>query len=115
MSLATLKFKTPPDYENPTDVGWDSVYKVVLVATDSKGGEAKRPVTVFVDNEHERGSLELTPEQPYAGEDVTTILTDPDENMAIVTWQWSRALRDDAEDVGFMPYHWRAHQPATCR
>ena len=32
-----IVFKDVPDYENPTDADWDSVYKVTLVATDSGG------------------------------------------------------------------------------
>ena len=30
----------------------------------------------------------LSPEQPYVDEDVTATLTDPDEDWAVVTWQW---------------------------
>ena len=83
-----LKFQAPPDYENPIDADFDNVYKVVLVATDANGGVDSRAVTVFVDNAHELGTLMLSPEQPYVHEDVTATLTDPDEDWAVVTWQW---------------------------
>ena len=83
-----LKFQAPPDYENPIDADFDNVYKVVLVATDANGGVDSRAVTVFVDNAHELGTLMLSPEQPYVYEDVTATLTDPDEDWAVVTWQW---------------------------
>ena len=83
-----LKFQAPPDYENPIDADFDNVYKVVLVATDANGGVDSRAVTVFVDNAHELGTLMLSPEQPYVDEDVTATLTDPDEDWAVVTWQW---------------------------
>ena len=96
-----LKFKTPPDYENPTDSDFDGVYKVVLVATDTERGTDKRPVTIFVDNEYELGSLTLTPEQPLVGERVTVTLADPDEDWAIVTWQWF--VSGDTDPAVFTP------------
>ena len=37
-----LQFREPPDYEWPGDANGDSVYKVTLVADDTKGGVAKR-------------------------------------------------------------------------
>ena len=83
-----LKFQAPPDYENPIDADFDNVYKVVLVATDANGEVDSRDVTVFVENAYELGALELSPEQPYVDEDVTATLTDPDEDWAVVTWQW---------------------------
>ena len=61
---------------------------MVLVATDANGEVDSRDVTVFVENAYELGALELSPEQPYVDEDVTATLTDPDEDWAVVTWQW---------------------------
>ena len=54
-----LRFKSPPDYENPTDSNMDSVYKVTLVATDSKGASDSRAITVFVQNVYEKGKVTL--------------------------------------------------------
>ena len=106
-----LKFKTPPDYENPTDSDSDGVYKVVLVAKDTNGGTDKRPVTIFVENQYELGKLTLAPVQPYVGEEVTVTLADPDEGRAIVTWQWFRSA--DPEADGFEPLHFDPIEGAT--
>ena len=54
-----LVFRTPPDYENPTDADGDSVYKVVLEARDSSGLTDSRPITIFVDNVAEQGKATL--------------------------------------------------------
>ena len=90
-----------PDYEAPTDANGDSVYKVTLVATDSSGAVARRPVTVFVDNVQEAGKVTLwtgeNADTPL-GEDspvVRTMLTakveDPDGGETVVTWQWFKS------------------------
>ena len=97
-----LRFKNPPDYENPTDANMDSVYKVTLVATDSPGATDSRTLTIFVDNVAEKGEVTLDVEQPLIGETVTAAVEDPDNGVAIVTWQWHRALStadDDAWEV----------------
>ena len=86
-----LRFKNPPDYENPTDANMDSVYKVTLVAKDSPGATDTRPLTIFVDNVPEKGKVTLDKEQPLIGEPVTAVVEDPDNGVAIVTWHWQRA------------------------
>lgn len=90
-----LRFKSPPDYENPTDSNMDSVYKVTLVATDSNGAADSRPVTVFVDQVLEQGKVTLDQDQPLIGQPVTAMVEDPDNGVAIVTWQWQRATSTD--------------------
>ena len=87
-----LKFMRPPDYENPADTNWDNVYKVIVVATDDNQGVDKRPVTVIVDNVHEMGKITLSTEQPVVGEAITATVTDPDEAVVVVTWQWHRGV-----------------------
>ncbi len=86
-----LKFKMDPDYETPTDSNKDSVYKVTLVARDSVGDMDKRPLTIFVDNVPEDGMATLSEEQPLVGEQITAMVKDPDNGVAIVTWQWLKA------------------------
>ena len=88
----------PPDYEEPKDFNGDNVYKVILIAEDDDGGRDERPVTVFVDNVYEPGDLELSTEaplvdgkiDPIVGQEITATVVDPDEGVAIVTWQWLR-------------------------
>ena len=97
--IISLRFKSPPDYEAPTDANWDGVYKVTVVVTDDKGATGKRPVTVFVDPVNEQGWLTLQADEddladagshPLIDNKITAKVTDPDEGVAIVTWQWSR-------------------------
>ena len=104
-----LQFKEAPDYETPDDANRDSVYKVMVIATDdSRQGRpslmATRLVTVFVNNMPEKGELTLTglpaedqPDagQPYVDEAITAVLEDLDEGVAIITWQWSMSETDD--------------------
>ncbi len=86
-----LRFKTAPDYENPTDSNMDSVYEVTLVATDSSGASDSRDVTVFVDQVNEQGKVVLDEDQPLIGQPITAMVEDPDNGVAIVTWRWERA------------------------
>ena len=86
-----LRFKTAPDYETPTDSNMDSVYKVTLVATDSRGASDSRDVTVFVTQVPEQGEATLSEDQPLTGQPLTAMVEDPDNGVAIVTWQWLRA------------------------
>ena len=87
----TLQFKNDPDYEAPTDDNMDGVYKVTLIATDSTGASDERPLTIFVDNVHEQGEIVLSTGQPLIGHSVTASVSDPDNGVAIITWQWSRS------------------------
>ena len=86
-----LRFKSAPDYENPTDSNMDGVYKVTLVATDSLGASDSRDVTVFVEQVPEQGEATLDEDQPLTGQPLTAMVEDPDNGVAIVTWQWLRA------------------------
>ena len=88
-----LKFKNDPDFENPTDSNNDGVYKVTIVASDRRTGglEDERSLTIFVDNVAEVGKVALDDEQPLIGHDITASVEDPDNGVAIVTWQWERS------------------------
>ena len=95
-----LRFASAPDYENPTDANMDSVYEVTIVATDSSGAEDSHDVTVFVKNVNEAGEAALSVEQPTIGQPITASVSDPDNNVTIVTWQWSRS---DTKDGTYTP------------
>ena len=86
-----LRFKTDPDFENPTDDNLDSVYKVTLVVTDNGGATDERPLTIFVENVQEGGEVELDETQPTINAEVTASVSDPDNGVAVVTWRWERA------------------------
>jgi hypothetical protein len=95
-----LRFASAPDYENPTDSNSDSVYEVTIVATDSAGAEDSHDVTVFVENVNEAGEATLSTEQPLIGQAITAGVSDPDNSVAVVTWQWSRS---DTRDGDYTP------------
>ena len=96
-----LVFTNPPDYEMPTDANGDSVYKVILVARDSLGAESTRPITIFVDNVPEQGMVTLSVEQPYIDTEIEAMVEDPDEGVAVITWQWSKNHGDPTDDTLF--------------
>ena len=91
-----LRFRTAPDYESPTDSNLDSVYKVTLVATDSAGGKDERPLTIFVENVEEKGSVSLSSDAPAVGTAITASVSDPDNGVAVITWQWLTATSTNA-------------------
>ena len=86
----TLRFKSAPDYEDPKDANKDSVYKVTLVASDGSLSD-KRPLTIFVNNVNEKGKVDLTDDQPLTDDPVTAEVVDPDNGVAVITWQWTKA------------------------
>ena len=103
-----VKFKSPPDYETPTDANGDSVYEVTLVVSDDRATD-ERPITVFVTNVNEQGSAMLmasdqaNPGQPLVGQPITAEVMDPDDGVTIVTWQWRKAETRTATDFAPIP------------
>ena len=92
----TLTFKTAsvPNFEMPADADGDNVYEVTVVAT--VGGKAgMRAVKVTVDNVEEAGTVTLNKVQPRVGIPVTASLTDPDNSISRLTWQWT----DGSDDI----------------
>ena len=93
----TLVFRNQPDYENPADVDGDNVYKVTVVTFDGDGGSGEFDVCIAVMNINEAGKVTLLDEedvalvQPHALGPITADLTDPDEGVTGVTWQWARS------------------------
>ena len=97
-----IVFKDAPDYENPTDADGDSVYKVTLVASDGDLMDT-RPLTVFVDNVAEQGKATLMAtgngiDQPTIGSTITADVVDPDDGVAVLTWQWQKSMAGDFVD-----------------
>ena len=89
-SGGVLRFKTPPDFEDPTDAGGDNEYVVTLRASDGEHMPTFT-VTVEVENEEETGALALSSEQPQVGALLTTTLADPDGSIRSESWSWHRS------------------------
>lgn len=54
-----LSFITPPDFENPTDVGGNNVYNVEVTASDGNGGTDVQSIDVTVTDVAENGQLSI--------------------------------------------------------
>ena len=90
-----LSFNSPPDFENPTDMGMDNMYMVTIMADDETYTDT-HDVTVMVTNREEMGTVTLMPMAPVVGTAVTASLTDPDMVMEdSVMWQWSKSMTMD--------------------
>lgn len=72
-----LSFKTPPDYENPTDGGLfiagNNIYSLDIVATDAAGNSSSQLALVFVSDVDENKAPVATADSYTATED--TVLT----------------------------------------
>ena len=100
-----LKFKAKPDYENATDANTDNVYEVTVRATDANGNRGMKKVKVTVENENEDGVVTLSKTNPRVGIAVTASLTDPDDSISSLTWQWRNNNGDitDANSDTYTP------------
>ena len=85
-----LEFKSPPNYESPTDVGPDNSYNVVVQATDGDTGANPEDtrgwfrVTVNVSDKEETGSVTLRPTaQLGTGDDPDPTLLQPQVGVGI--------------------------------
>ena len=91
-----LRFKSSPDYENPTDDGDDNEYNVTVRSTDVRPAGAKGAaptstldVVVTVTNVEEAGKATIDWRQPEVGTALTASATDPDEIGGATTFEWS--------------------------
>ena len=98
-----LQFKAKPDYEDPTDADTDNVYEVTVQATDGDSNRGMQMVKVTVENADEDGVVTLSKTQPRVGIAVTASLTDPDDSISSLTWQWSKG-NTDIEDANSDTY-----------
>ena len=85
-----LTFKAVPDFEAPADSGRNNVYNVTVVVTDSGGNTDTRDVAVTVDNVEEGGEVVLSALHPEVNARLEATLTDPDDRISNLTWQWER-------------------------
>ena len=83
-STGQLMSGAPLDYES------EESYTVKVIASDgSRSGSIT--VTVNVTNLDERGTVTLSWKQPQVSTALTASLTDLDDTVSGLTWQWSRA------------------------
>ena len=109
-----LRFKTPPDYENPTDEGtdnaYDNAYAVTVTATDEATPTANtrsKDVVVSVTDVDEPGKLTLSSTRPKLDTAnmantvaLTATIADPDGAVVETpTWQWERSAGRTAWQV----------------
>ena len=82
-----LSFRSPPDYEAPTDRrNPKNVYDVTVEVADDAGNKDSRAVAVTIVNVDEPGRVTLTSHpQPEVGQTIRLSLTDPD-GVRSVTW-----------------------------
>ena len=80
-----LKFKNPPDHEV------DAEYTVTVKAGDGNADNTDtEEITIRVTNVDEKGMVTLDHE-PREETPLTASLTDPDESVSDLEWQWARA------------------------
>jgi len=58
-NTGALSFITAPDFENPTDVGGDNIYNLVVTASDGTGGMDVQNIAVNVTDVNENGQLSV--------------------------------------------------------
>ena len=127
-----LTFRSPPDFEAPTDremlsttdpgtvveEGRDNEYHVVVHAIEERSpGESRlalssrRDVIIAVRNVDEPGLVSLNRLQPEVGTPVTAILTDGAGIDGDVMWQWhtSKVVEPDPNYAS----HWAAVEDAS--
>ena len=133
-SAGVLTFIESPDFENPTDRGFnldaegeganpnftgvddfepgDNNYQITVSATEMRvGADAPLPakrtdiaLTVIVGNEDDTGELTLQWLQPEVTTEIDVTLTDPDGETSSPTWTWYTSKAADPV-VGNM-FHW---------
>ena len=91
-----LRFKSSPDYENPTDDDRDNEYHVTVRSTDVRpdGAKGAAPtstldVVVTVTNVEEAGKVTIDWRQPEVTTALTASATDPDDIEGTPTFEWS--------------------------
>ena len=94
---AMLKFSSPPDYENPTDMGTDNTYKVTVKANDGTYMDT-HDVTVAVTNVEELGTLsgDSNPSYMENGDGAVGTYTASGPMSDVATWS---LMGDDMDDL----------------
>ena len=99
--MLTFKATAQPDFEKPGDANKDNVYEVTVGAADEEdlGNRGAKAVKVTVANEDEDGVVALSRTQPRVGVEVTASLTDPDDSISSLRWQWYRGANITADNL----------------
>ena len=121
-----LSFRSPPNYENPTDMDesavpgqgdpegvGDNIYRVTV--RFGAGGEDGMPgvdaydgddlgtldLTITVTNVDELGGVSLSSLQPQVGTELTATVTDRDGVAVVGSWKWARSdsMNGTFEDI----------------
>ena len=96
-----LMFRSPPDFETPSDADGDNLYEVTLEASDGTDTD-DRNVMVMVTNAEEFGTVTLSASSAMVGTAITATLMDDDGvDGSTVVWSW--ASGDNPDGTGF-PY-----------
>ena len=109
-----LSFKSPPNYENPTDRdedpvaadpqrAGDNIYRVTvrfgaggedgMPGDDDYDGDdlGKLDLTITVTNLDEEGGVSISSLQPQVGTELTATVFDRDGVAGVGSWQWARS------------------------
>ena len=89
-TFGRLAFRSAPDLEKPGDANEDNVYQVTVVARDGQLATGSRDVTVRVTNKDEGGTVSLSHVQPEVATSLIATLSDPDDGITGLKWQWYR-------------------------
>ena len=86
VARGVLRFREPPDYENPKSASAGNVYRVTI---EADGGT--RNVTVTVTDVDEVGTVHIDRPQPQVDRPLGATLLDEDAGVSDVRWQWARS------------------------
>ena len=81
-----LRFREPPDYENPKSASAGNVYRVTVEAD-----EDTHDVVVTVTDVDEAGTVRITRPQPQVDRSLEAIMSDEDAGVSDVRWRWTRS------------------------
>ncbi len=103
---AVLSFKIPPDFENPTDVGGDNTYNLIVTAADdaSPANKAKQTITIVISDivNEVPTDITLSGVTIFENADVGTIigmLSSTDQNIDDTHTYTVKPNNDDAEII----------------
>ncbi len=80
-----LYFRSPPSFED------DASHDVTVTAEDDDGLSHSLPVTVTVTDVEEAGVVTITPLRGWDGTEFSATLSDDDDIVGSVDWQWQRS------------------------
>ena len=81
-----LSFREPPDYEDSQSAAMGNVYRVTIEAS-----EGTHDVAVTVTDEDDAGMVNISRLQPQVSRPLSANLSDEDEGVTGVRWQWARS------------------------